>query len=74
MVTDDACPLIMGQWGVHFSAAAMCHQHEASAETGIASTSITSAEATSLNRHVMFLKGYYGGRALIGCDGSHSRL
>jgi hypothetical protein len=53
MVTAAAGPLIIGQWGVQWLAGAMCHQHEASAEAGIASTTITSAEATSLKRHVM---------------------
>jgi len=48
----------MGQWGLHFSAADMCHQHEVSADIGIASNIIASAEATSLKRHVMFLKVY----------------
>lgn len=47
--------MTMGQWGLQCSAGAMCSQHEATAVTGIASTTITSAEATSLNRHVMFL-------------------
>jgi hypothetical protein len=36
----------------------MCHKHEPSADNGIASNIITSAEATNLNRHVMFLKVY----------------
>jgi len=45
----------MGQWGVHFSAADMCHQHEVIADIGIANRMTASAAATSLNRHVMFL-------------------
>lgn len=56
MVTEGACPLIIGQWGTQCSADAMFHQHEASAETGIASITITSPAATSLNRDVMLLK------------------
>jgi len=56
MVTEGACPLIIGQWGVQCSAGAMCNQHEPNAETGRTSTTITSAQATSLNQHVMFLK------------------
>ncbi len=58
MLKEGACPLIMGQWGVQCSAGAMCDKHEPSADNGIASKIITSAEATSLNRHVMFLKVY----------------
>jgi hypothetical protein len=54
-LSEGARPFTIGQWGVQSSAAAMCNQHEATAETGIASTTITSAEATSLNRHVMLL-------------------
>jgi hypothetical protein len=64
----------MGQWGVQSSALAMCNQHEANADTGIAKQIITSAEATSLKRHTMFLQAYYGDRVRIGCDGSHSGL
>jgi len=45
----------MGQWGVHFSAADMCHQHEVSADIGIANSVIVSANATILTRHVMAL-------------------
>ena len=52
-VTEGACELIIGQWGVQCSTDAMCHKHEPSADNGIASNIITSAEATSLNRHVM---------------------
>jgi hypothetical protein len=55
MVTEGACPLIMGQWGLQCSAGAMCNQHEATADNGVPSKIITSAEATSLNRHVIFL-------------------
>jgi hypothetical protein len=55
MVAEGALPLIIGQWGVQFSAAAMCNQHEASAHTGIARLIITSAEATSLNCHFILL-------------------
>jgi hypothetical protein len=58
MVTEGACPLIIGQWGVQCSTAVICHQHEPNADNGIASKITTSAEATSLNRHVMFLKVY----------------
>jgi hypothetical protein len=46
----------MGQWGVHFLAADMCHQHEVSADIGIANSVIANASATILNRLVMFLK------------------
>ena len=46
----------MGQWGVHFSAAAMCHQHEVSADIGIANRVIANAAATTLNRHVISLR------------------
>ena len=42
------------------STAVICHQHEPNADNGIASKIITSAEATSLNRHVIFLRVYYG--------------
>jgi hypothetical protein len=55
MVTEGARPLIIGQWGLQCSAGAMCNQHEVTAETGITSTTTTSAQATSLNRHVMLL-------------------
>jgi hypothetical protein len=54
MVTVGACPLIIGQCGMQCSAGDRCNQHELSAETGIASTTITSVEATSLKRHVIF--------------------
>jgi hypothetical protein len=56
MVIEGACALIIGQWGVQCSTGAMCHKHEPSADNGIASNIITSAEATNLSRHVMFLK------------------
>jgi hypothetical protein len=56
MVTEGSCPLIMGQWGLHFSVADMCHQHEVSADIGIANRVIANAAATSLNRHVMPLR------------------
>lgn len=55
----------MGQWGLHFSAADMCHQHEVSADIGIASRMIASTDATILNRHVMFLSRYYGGLSAL---------
>jgi len=55
MVTEGACALIIGQWGVQCLAGDMCNQHEPSAETGITSTTITSAQPTNLNRHVMLL-------------------
>jgi hypothetical protein len=55
MVAEGACPLIIGQWGLQCSAGAMCNQHEATADNGVPSKIITSAEATSLNRHVIFL-------------------
>ena len=55
MVIEGACALIIGQWGVQCSIGAMCHKHEPSTDNGIASNIITSAEATSLSRHVMFL-------------------
>jgi hypothetical protein len=58
MVLKGSCPLIMGQWGLHFSVADMCHQHEVSADIGIANVVTASAAATSLNRHVMFLQVY----------------
>jgi cation transport ATPase len=45
---------------VQCSTAVICHQHEPNADNGIASKTNASAEATSLNRHVMFLKVYYG--------------
>lgn len=73
MLNEDACPLIIGQWGLQCSAGAMCHKHEPNADNGIASRIITIPETTSLNRHVMFLNGYYPGNARIGCDGNHSR-
>ena len=38
----------------------MCNQHEPSVDNGIASRISTSPEATSLNRHVMFLRVYKG--------------
>jgi hypothetical protein len=53
MVIEGACPLIIGQWGVQCSTRAICNQHEATADNGVASKINTSAEATSLNRHVM---------------------
>jgi hypothetical protein len=56
MVTDEAFALIIGQWGVQCSACVMCQQHEVSANVGIASTTMTSTDATSLKRHFMFLK------------------
>lgn len=43
-----------------FVVAAICSQHEPSAVAGVASTIITSIEATSLKRHIMLLKVYYG--------------
>jgi hypothetical protein len=60
MVTEGARPLIIiiGQWGVQCSAGVMCHKHEPSADNGIPSKIITSAEATSLNRHVILLRVY----------------
>ena len=51
----DTCPLIVGQWGLQCAVCGVCQQHKASADSGIASRVITSAEATSLNRRVMFL-------------------
>jgi len=54
MVAEGACPLIIGQWGLQCSAGAMCNQHEATADNGVPTKIITSAEATSLNRHVIF--------------------
>jgi hypothetical protein len=54
-VTEGSCPFIIGQWGLHFSTADMCHQHEVSADIGIANRVTASAVATSLNRHVMLL-------------------
>jgi hypothetical protein len=59
MVIEGACALIIGQWGVQCSTGVMCNQHVPSADNGIASNIIMSAEATSLNRHVMFLRVYY---------------
>jgi hypothetical protein len=55
ILADDLCPLIIGQWAVQWSACGMCHKHDANADKGIASRMITSPEATSLNRYVMFL-------------------
>jgi hypothetical protein len=55
MATKGSCPLIMGQWGLHFSAADMCHQHEVSADIGIANRVIVNANATTWNRLVMLL-------------------
>jgi hypothetical protein len=74
MVIEGACALIIGQWGVQCSTGVMCNQHAPTADNGIASKIITSAEATSLNRHVMFLKVYYAVGARMGCDPDHSRL
>ena len=53
MVADGVFPLIIGQWCLQCSAGAMCNQHEATADNGVPSKIITSAEATSLNRHVI---------------------
>ncbi len=58
IVTEGACALIMGQWGVQCSTGVICHKHEPNADNGIPSKIITSAEATSLNRHVILLKVY----------------
>jgi hypothetical protein len=57
MVTEAEAgwPPIIGQWGLECPAEAMCNQHEAAADNGVASKIITNAEATSLSRHVMFL-------------------
>jgi len=52
----------------------MCHQHEASADVGMASTTITSPEATSLNRRVMFLISILLAAVRVACDGGHSHL
>ena len=57
-MTEGSCPLIIGHGELHFSAADMCHQHEVSADIGIANRVTASAAATSLNRHVMFLEVY----------------
>jgi len=65
MMEEGSCPLIMGQWGVHFLAADMCHQHEVTADIGIDKRVTASAAATSLNRHVMFLSRYYGGLSAL---------
>ena len=54
MLNEGACPPIIGQCDVQCPAAA-CNQHEPSADNGIANTTITSAQPTSLNRHVIFL-------------------
>jgi hypothetical protein len=70
----DTRALIIGQCGVQCSTGVKCNQHAPTADNGIASKIITSAEATSLNRHVMFLKVYYGVGARMGCDPDHSRL
>ena len=73
-VTEGSCPLIIGQWGLHFSAADMCHQHDVSADIGIANSVIASATATSLSRHITsFYKNTTNG-ALRSCDASHNRL
>jgi hypothetical protein len=58
MLAEGTCPLIIGQCGVQCSVGTMCHKHEPSADNGIASRISTSPEATSLNRHVIFLKVY----------------
>jgi hypothetical protein len=55
-VIDGADLPIIGQWGVPFSAGAMCHKQEPSAGNGIASRITANPEATSLKRQVMFLK------------------
>jgi len=57
MVIEGACVLIViiGQWGVLCSTGVIYNQHVPNADNGVASKIITSAEATSLNRHVMFL-------------------
>src|ERR1700680_2803188 len=60
MVIEGACALNSGQGGVQWSTGAMCHKHEPSADNGIASNIITSAEATSLSRHVMLLNNTTG--------------
>jgi len=62
MLGEGSCPLIIGQWGLHFSAADMCHQHEVIADIGIANVVTASAAATSLNRHVMCLVKHTTGR------------
>jgi hypothetical protein len=66
METEGACALIfiIGQWGVQCSTGAIC-QHEPNADKGIASKTTTSAEATNLKRHVMFLSRYYGGLSAL---------
>jgi hypothetical protein len=60
MVIEGACALIIGQWGVQCSTGVMCHKHVPSADNGVPSKIITSAEATSLSRHVMFLNDTSG--------------
>ncbi|MFZ0481012.1 MAG: hypothetical protein WAL71_17870 [Terriglobales bacterium] len=64
MVTEGACALIfiIGQWSAQCWTGAICRQQEPIADNGIASKINTSAEATNLNRHVMFLKVYYVAR------------
>lgn len=57
--SDEGAVPIMAQCGVPFPAGAICSQHELSAIAGVASKTIASTEATSLKRHVMFLKEYY---------------
>ena len=60
-MADAVCALIIiAQCGMDFVVAAICSQHEPSAVAGVASTIITSIEATSLKRHIMLLKVYYG--------------
>ena len=54
-LTGDTCPPIIGQSDVQLSVVAMCNQHEAAAETGIANRTTASAEATILKRRVIFL-------------------
>jgi hypothetical protein len=73
MLNEGACPPIIGQCDVQCPAAA-CNQHEPSADNGIANTTITSAQPTSLHRHVMLLLKILRASALRGCDPRHSYL
>ena len=71
--SNEVGALIIGQCGTPFLAAAICSQHESNAMACVASKTIASIEATSLKRHVMFFKEYYGCER-SGCDRNHGRV
>ena len=60
--SNEVGALIIGQCCMPFVADAICSQHESIAMACVASKTIASIEATSLKRHVMFFKEYYGVR------------